>query len=580
MIEDLIERYGPDAVPPILDKIKNFGYKYVTRSGITWSMGDLEVPEEKPKIIALAHKAEVTIGEHFNEGLISEEERYRMIIAAWRSAWNDIQKLMPGTLDPKGGIYDMVTSRARGSIGNISQMSGMKGLIINTAGQTLEFPIIPSYKEGLSPLEYFVTTHGSRKGVADTALNTSKAGYLTRRLVDVAQDVIIAEEDCREKEGRQISEKNISGIDSGIGGILKGRILARDIKDEKGSTLYKKGTLLTKYDAKDIEARGINEAVVRSPMTCKSLRGICQTCYGLDLGKHELIKLGEAVGIVAAQAIGEPGTQLTMRTFHAGGVSEAGGDITMGLPRVEEIFEKRAPRNPATIAQADGEIMEIKSDANEKSITILVDAEQRSKGNNSIVHEVPFPRTITVKVGQRVEKGDILTDGSANITELFTLGGKIRAEDYILNEVSKVYSMQGASISRKHIEVIVRQMLSRKRIKESGDTRFVPGEIVETSELTVENEISKEAGGDEAKVESLALGISEVSLTTSSWLSAASFQNTSRILIDTAIQGGVDVLRGLKENVIIGRLIPAGTGFRRDTTSGDNIGLEIEEKEI
>ncbi|MBI3632300.1 MAG: DNA-directed RNA polymerase subunit beta' [Candidatus Vogelbacteria bacterium] len=582
MIEDLIERYGPDAVPPILDKIKSFGYKYVTRSGITWGMGDLKVPEEKPAIIAGARQAVADIANHFSEGLISEEERYRMVIAAWRSAWMEIQKLMPSTLNPAGGIYDMVTSRARGSIGHISQMSGMKGLIINTAGRTLEFPIIPSYKEGLSPLEYFITTHGSRKGMADTALNTSKAGYLTRRLVDVSQDIIISEEDCGEKEGRTISTDNISGIDSGIGGIIKGRTLAKDIKDEKGTVLYKKGILLTKYDARDIEAKEIKEAVIRSPMTCKSLRGICQKCYGLDLGRHEPIKLGEVVGIVAAQAIGEPGTQLTMRTFHSGGVSEAGGDITMGLPRVEEIFEKRAPRNPATVASADGQIMEIKNDGKDKSITILVSTESRGKGGeNSVVLDVPFSRTIQVKVGQNVKKGDILTDGSVNITELFTLGGRVKAEDYILNEISKIYSMQGASVSRKHIEVIARQMFSRRRIKEIGDTKFVLGEIVENSEMLIENSKVKDVGGEEAKGETLALGISEVSLTTSSWLSAASFQNTSRVLIDTAIQGGIDELRGLKENVIIGRLIPAGTGLHADTslTNVDGL-LKIDEDEI
>ena len=574
LIEDLIEKYGPDAVPPILDKIKNFGYKYVTRSGITWSMGDIKVPEEKPAIIEKAHITVAQIGKSFEDGFISEEERYRMIITAWRAAWNEIQKLIPGTLDPKGGIYDIVTSRARGSIGNISQMSGMKGLIINTAGKTLEFPIIPSYKEGLSPLEYFVTTHGSRKGLADTALNTSKAGYLTRRLVDVAQDVIVTEEDCGEDEGRLISTDNISGIDSGIGGIVKGRILAKSIKDAEGNLLFKKGVLLNKYDAKEIEARGIKEASIRSPLTCKALRGICQKCYGLDLGKHELIKLGEVVGIVAAQAIGEPGTQLTMRTFHSGGVSEAGGDITMGLPRVEEIFEKRAPRNSATIATVSGEVMESKNDGKDKSITILVDAESRTKsGSNSIIHEVPFSRTVLVKTGQRVNKGDILTDGSVNISELFSLGGKTKAEDYILNEVSKVYALQGANISRKHIEVIVRQMLSRKRITDPGSTRFVPGEIVENAELLIENEKIRKTDGEEAKGETIVLGISEVSLTTNSWLSAASFQNTSRILIDTAIQGGVDLLRGLKENVIIGRLIPAGTGFRQkspSTSDGDS----------
>ncbi|MBI5140545.1 MAG: DNA-directed RNA polymerase subunit beta' [Candidatus Vogelbacteria bacterium] len=570
LIEVLIERYGPDAVPEVLDKIKHFGYKYCTKSGITLGMSDIQIPPGKKDIVSASYKLVNDIKSNFEDGLLSEDERYKMTVGIWRTAWNDIQKLVPEALDPKGSIYDMAMSRARGTIAQISQMSGMKGLIINSAGRTLDFPVIPSYKEGLSPLEYFTTTHGARKGLADTALNTSKAGYLTRRLVDVAQDVIISEEDCGDKEGRVIAAANLSGIDAQIGGVLKGRILAKDLKDVKGDVIFKKNTLLSKYDAKAIDEKDVREGSVRSPLTCKSVHGICQACYGLDLGTHNLIKLGEAVGIVAAQAIGEPGTQLTMRTFHSGGVSEVGGDITMGLPRVEEIFEKRAPKSAAVIAEANGEIMEIKLDGKDKTTTLLVDAsDKKNHKEGSIIHAVPFNRTITIKVGQRVAKGDILTDGSANITDLFRLGGRVKAEDYILNEISKIYSMQGAAISRKHIEVIIRQMLSRMRVTDVGESNFVTGQIIEHSELILENKKLKRDALTEAKAELLILGVSEVSLTTTSWLSAASFQNTSRILIDTAIQGGTDELRGLKENVIIGRLIPAGTGFRKTSSDKD-----------
>ncbi|HRY62592.1 MAG TPA: DNA-directed RNA polymerase subunit beta' [Candidatus Paceibacterota bacterium] len=556
LIEELIEVYGTDAVPSILDKIKSFGYKYMTMSGITWGMNDVKVPAEKKDIVKKAKTAVIEIGKNFDEGLISSEERYKMIISTWRSAWEEIQKLVLGTLDINGGVRDMVISKARGSIAALSQMCGMKGLIINTSGKTLEFPVIPSYKEGLSPIEYFLTTHGSRKGLTDTALNTSKAGYLTRRLVDVSQDVVVSVEDCGDKEGRTLYAKNI--LETSLGNAVRSRVIAKDILDKDGKVVFKKGHLVTKKDAKIIEESGATEATVFSPLTCKAVQGICQKCYGIDLGRNHLVSLGEAVGIVAAQAIGEPGTQLTMRTFHSGGVSEASGDITMGLPRIEEIFEKRAPKNAAVVAMVDGVVSEIKNDGKEKVIIVMGQGGKKSEG--SVEHPVPFTRNIIVRVGNEVKKGDILTDGSANINELFTFGGKAVAEDYILNEVSKIYSMQAAAISRKHIEVILRQMFSRKKIVEAGDTDFVEGEVVENQELLRAND---KTTGAKAKASDMVLGISEVSLTTSSWLSAASFQNTSRILIDASTQGNTDELRGLKENVIIGRLIPAGTGFRK-----------------
>ncbi|MEI6296176.1 MAG: DNA-directed RNA polymerase subunit beta' [bacterium] len=553
LIEDLIEIYGTDAVPDILDRIKNFGFKYITMSGITWGIGDLRVPTEKPEMVKKTKKVVSEIENNFDEGLITSDERRKMIISTWSKFKDDIQKLVPGTFDKDGGVHDMMASKARGNIAAFSQMCGMKGLIVNTSGQTLEFPVIPSYKEGLSPIEYFITTHGSRKGLADTALNTSKAGYLTRRLVDVSQDVVVTEEDCGDEKGRILYAKNI--LETNIGNAVRGRILAQDLLDNDGNVIFKKHHLLTKKDAKIIEEAKLSQVTVFSPLTCRSLHGVCQKCYGMDLGRNHLVKLGEAVGIVAAQAIGEPGTQLTMRTFHSGGVSEAGGDITMGLPRVEEIFEKRAPKNNAVVAEIDGEVLDIKNNSKEKSITI---AGEVNGEKTSVEHAVPFPRTILAKVGQEVKKGNILTDGSVNINELFKLGGKEAAEDYILNEISKIYAMQANAISRKHIEVILKQMFSRKRVTNIGDTDFVEGSVIESSEF---NKVNNETTGEKAKAEELVLGISEVSLTTTSWLSAASFQNTSRILIDAATQGKVDVIKGLKENVIIGRLIPAGTGF-------------------
>ena len=422
--------------------------------------------------------------------------------------------------------------------------------------------MVPSLKEGLSPLEYFVTTHGTRKGLTDTALNTAKSGYLTRRLVDVSQDCIIIETDCGDKVGRVIEKANLTGIGSTLTNALRGRILLKDVKDQAGTVLAKKGQLLMKIDAKKLEDAGVTQAVVRSPLTCLSARGICQQCYGLDLGRNRLVAFGEAVGIVAAQSIGEPGTQLTMRTFHSGGISQEAGDITMGLPRVEEIFEKRPPKNAAVVSQTDGEVMEVKEVGHDRVISVLSDVvSTKDTKDASITYTVPFIRSVLVKVGDRVHKGDLLTDGSANLSDLFTYGGKERAEDYILNEIHKVYSLQGAQVARKHVEVIVRQMFSRRQVVDGGATELVPGEIVDLLRLHDQNMKAAARDGRPAAVELLIKGISEVALTTSSFLSAASFQNTSRVLIDTAIKGGVDRLGGLKENVIIGRLIPAGTGF-------------------
>lgn len=561
LVDDLIRIYGLDGIPAIIDKIKSFGFKYATHSGITWSIDDVMVPEGKKDIIDEGKRKAGEIVNQYNDGLLSDEERRRKVIEIWHGAKTEIEKIIPDSLVENGPVYDMWKSGARGSIGNITQMAGMKGLISNPRGETIDFPIIASMKEGLTPIEYFITTHGARKGLADTALQTAKAGYLTRRLFDVAQDVVVLEGDCGSKDGAIIKRVSASGIEIAFSKNLKGRILAKEIV-HNGEKLFKKNHLMSADDAVKVEETDIEEVIVRSPMTCKSLRGVCQNCYGIDLTTNELIDLGEAVGTVAAQAIGEPGTQLTMRTFHAGGTASVGGDITQGLPRVEEIFEKRIPKNAAVLARLSGTISEIKEEGKEKVLYLLPDEGQKKvtlKKNTE--YPVHFRRMTFVKVGDHVEKGQTLTDGSIDIKELFKYAGKIPTQDYIISEINKVYELQGASISRKHIEVIIKQMFSRKKIVTPGDSSFGVGVVVEDRDLHEVNTAIEEKGGEVATVDEVVLGISEVSITRKSFLSASSFQNTTKVLIGAAIRGAEDKLVGLKENVIIGRLIPAGTGF-------------------
>ncbi|PCI19536.1 DNA-directed RNA polymerase subunit beta' [Candidatus Wolfebacteria bacterium] len=580
LVDDLIREYGIDGTPKVLDKIKQFGFKYMTHAGITWGFDNVKVPEGKGKIVEKGKEAQQEITNQYEEGLLSEDEKYRKTIEIWENVKQQIEKLLPDTLVNDSSAHDILTSGARGSLGQLSQMAGMKGLIQSPTGKIIAFPVIPSYTEGLSPLEYFITTHGARKGLADTALKTASAGYLTRRLVDVAQDVVVTEEDCKTKDTKVMTKENVSGMEIPLSKIIRGRTVGADIKDSKGTVLYKKGELITKRIAFDIENKGVEEIQARTPLTCKTVHGLCRKCYGLDLARNELVKLGEAVGIIAAQAIGEPGTQLTLRTFHTGGVA-GGADITQGLPRVEEIFERRIPKNAAVVSESDGEVIEVnEKDEGGKTIVVLNDSIEEGKTNQEEYH-IPEIRRSRVKVGDKVVKGELLTDGSANIASVFEYGGKEVAEQYIVHEIDKVYELQGASTSRKHIEVIIRQMFSRRRIKDAGETLFSPGEIVENIQLVEENVLLKKEGGKEAKAEEIVLGISEVSLTTKSWLSAASFQNTNRVLITNAIRGGEDDLRGLKENVIIGRFIPAGTGFRlKNKSKEENSSAGGEEKEV
>ena len=564
VVIDLIDEQGIEVVPKVVDKIKRFGFKYATMSGTTWGIDDVVVPEQKHEVLAKARAEEAEIRAHFEEGLLSRDERRRLIIEIWHRAKTELEEVIPEHMDENGSAFDLWKSGARGSMRQISQMIGMKGLIVNTRGETLEFPVLSSMKEGMSPIEYFITTHGSRKGLADTALQTAKAGYLTRRLFVVAQDAIVTEADCKTKENVTIGRLSASGIEISFAKAIKGRVLASDIVDKKGDVVFKKGHMLTRLDSLAIEEmEDVTEVDVRSPMTCKTLRGVCQKCYGLDMTTNALVDIGEAVGTVAAQAIGEPGTQLTMNTKHAGGAASVGGDVTQGLPRVEEVFEKRAPKIPAIVSKTNGVVTEVRTEGREKIIVVAPEAGAKyaNKNNDNIEYEVHARRVCKVSQGDNVTEGQLLTDGSANLPELFKYGGKEITQDYIINETNKIYELQGVTIARKHIELIVKQMMSRVKITESGDSHFTVGDVVEEWVFVDTNNKLKEAGKDVAKADKLIMGITESSLSRKSFLSAASFQNTTRVLINAAVRGSNDSLAGLMENVIIGRLIPAGTGF-------------------
>jgi DNA-directed RNA polymerase subunit beta' len=561
IMNDCIVRYGLDAVPNIVNKVKRFGFDYSTRSGITWAIGEVSVPKEKPALIADAAAKVAVIQKDYQDGLLSEEEKRRMSIEIWQGAKGEIEKAVAGTLNPMGSVADMVRSGARGSMGQVTQMGGMKGLIQNTAGVTIEVPIISSMIEGLNPVEYFMSTHGARKGLTDTALGTAKAGYLTRRLFDVAQDSIVTEKDCGTKRGVKINRISASGIQINYAETLRGRVVAEEVRDQDNTLLFKKGSYLSADDAEAIAASSVQSVVARSPMSCETRYGICQTCYGMDLTTQELIDLGEAVGTVAAQAIGEPGTQLTMRTFHAGGVASVGGDITSGLPRVEEVFEKRSPKNPAVISKSDGIVSEIKEEGREKVIVVAPSAGQGKKDGSAYAYLAPYPRVPLVKEGDTVAKGQILTDGSADLDDLFEYAGRAAVQEYIITEASKIYELQGAPVSRKHLEVVVKQMFSRVKITDAGDTDYSVGDVVEDWEFARAVKEMEEADKIVPKANETVLGIKESALSRRSFLSAASFEQTTKILINAALRGSVDRLRGLKENVILGRLIPSGTGF-------------------
>ena len=556
----IIEKYPRHIVESTLDRIKELGFEYSTLSGITWGMEDLIIPKEKKGVIKGAENEVEKIKDYFKKGLLSKEEETQKVIEVWSQAKNEIEKLVPLALPKTGPVFQIVNAGARGSWMQPVQMCGMKGLVINPMGETIELPVKSSYKEGFSVLEYFIATHGARKGTADTALRTSSAGYLTRRLVDVSHEVITSEEDCGDDQGIEISRKSAEEIGQDFLSKIGGRFCLDAI-----GRICKKGEIIDHEKGRKIVEAGIEKVRVRSPLSCKTTRGICQKCYGLDLGNNKVINLGEAVGIIAAQAIGEPGTQLTLRTFHTGGVA-GGGDITSGLPRVEEIFEGRIPGGKAEVAQKDGKVVEITP---QRIIKIKSKTEKGKEKSEVTEYLIPPKAAILVKEGQPVKRGDPLCEGSLDLKELFKLAGKESAWRYMIKEIQRIYVSQGAQIHDKHLEVVCRQMFSRVKIKEPGDSNFTPGEIVERAKFIEENERIKKEKGEQIKAAPVLLGVSRVALTTDSFLSAASFQETSRVLIKAAIEGREDKLRGLKENVIIGKLIPVGTGFKKSKLNGE-----------
>lgn len=559
MLSRILETEGQEKTAEFIDKIKDLGFRTVTKSGISWGMDDLKVPESKKKILEEAEVKVGTIKGQYNMGLLTDEERKNRTIEVWNEAKDRIAEDVKNSLDKTGSVHAMIHSKARGSESVVVQMTGMKGLVAGPTGETIELPVRSSFKEGFDVLEYFISTHGARKGMADTALRTAVAGYLTRRLVDVAQDVIVQEEDCKDKEGAYLYREDSDRIGQSFGNRVEGRVLVEDVINPKSKKIIaSKGEMATREQAKEIEKAGVEKVKIRSVVTCKTKRGICKKCYGKDLGRDSLVELGQTVGIVAAQAIGEPGTQLTMRTFHIGGV--AGTDITQGLPRVEEIFENRPPKGEAMISEVDGKVVEIEN-TNKKILTIKIEMEGKKKEIKE--YQVPSDATVKVETGQLIGKGTVLNEGHIDLKKLYSALGREALQRYVVSEIQDIYASQGEGINDKHIEVIIRQMLSRVRILEPGDTELLPGDIVEKDVFEEANDEVKKKSGEIAKGEEMITGISRVALSTESFLSAASFMETTRVLINAAVTGKEDKLRGPKENVIIGRLIPAGTGFRK-----------------
>ena len=546
--------HGQDRTAKFLDDMKKLGFNNATKSGLSWGMMDLTAPKDKAEIVGRGEVRVAEIRSQFDDGLLTEDERYRMVVSVWEQVREEMAIAAKGAFDPAGSVFTMVNSGARGSWGQTLQMVGMKGTVAGPTGKAVELPIKSSFKDGFNALEYFLSTHGTRKGMADTALRTATAGYLTRRLVNVAQDVVVHFEDCKDKEGAIMTKADSEEVGTTLGKRSLGRYLADDVKDPKtGKVAMKKGELIDLEKAAEIDRMEIFEINIRSVVSCTAPRGVCQVCYGWDLGKNRIVAIGEAVGVIAAQAIGEPGTQLTMRTFHSGGAS--GDDITQGLPRVEELFEARIPKGEAIMSDIDGEVT-VKKDKDEVKISV----QGKKEGKDYIV---PLNVTLNVKSGDVVIAGQQLTDGHMNVQGLYDAAGVRAVQRYILKEVQQVYAIQGETINDKHLEIIVRQMLSRIRIQDSGDTSLLPGRVVEWAELSAANKQAESEGKRGASGDRLLLGITKVSLSTESFLAAASFMETARVLIDAAVAGREDHLMGLKENVIIGRLIPAGMGYRK-----------------
>jgi DNA-directed RNA polymerase subunit beta' len=561
IVAKIIERYGIDATAPYIDRIKNIGYEYATLSATTWGMMDTKIPKEKHALIAEGDKHVQEIESHYEEGLLTEKERRERVLEAWNEVKIKIAAVMPKSLDTENPIYSIIDSGSRGSWTQPLQMMGMKGLVSNPKNEDIELPVKSSFKEGLGILEYFISTHGARKGLSDTALKTAAAGYLTRRLVDVSQDVIVREVDCGAEGGIAIVRKEGDAYGHHFADRLFSRTSLEDIRIER-KLVVRKGEIITRAQAKLIEETPKIEVVnVRSPITCKATNGICAKCYGLDLSNNMPVGVSEAVGIIAAQSLGEPGTQLTLRTFHVGGIS--GVDITHGLPRVEEIFEARPPKGKAPLVKKDGVVEKIEDRGLVRIVQIRHkdDTKTKSKKAKAVVDEymVPGGMLLYIKEGDEVKRGTPLSEGPLDLRELLTYRDLETLEHYIVNEVQKIYVPQSAPINDKHIEIIVRQMLSRVIVKDPGDTEYMVGDVVERSQFVATNREMKRLKKKPAKAILRVMGITRVALDSPSFLSAASFQETSRVLVNAAVEGKIDPLRGLKENVIIGKLIPAGS---------------------
>ena len=557
---------------------------------MTVAIADMTVPPQKPEMIKQAQDTVDLITKNYKRGLITEEERYKEVVDTWKKTDDELTHALLTGLDKYNNIFMMADSGARGSDKQIKQLAGMRGLMADTTGHTIELPIKSNFREGLDVLEYFISAHGARKGLSDTALRTADSGYLTRRLVDVSQDLIIREQDCCEGTGEEIPGMYVEAFMDGQEVIesleerITGRYAAEElVNKETGEVIVKANHMITPKRAKAVCDAGYTSVKIRTMLTCKSGVGACAKCYGSNMATGQAVQVGEAVGIIAAQSIGEPGTQLTMRTFHAGGV--AGDDITQGLPRVEELFEARKPKGLAIIAEFGGEV-QLKDTKKKREVIIT----NRETGDVK-TYLIPYGSRLKVQEGQILEAGDELTEGSINPHDLLRIKGIRAVQDYMIREVQRVYRLQGVDINDKHVEVIVRQMLKKVRIEDGGDTGYLPGAMVDVLELEKRNKQMEEQGLQTATADQIMLGITKASLATDSFLSAASFQETTKVLTDAAIKGKVDPLVGLKENVILGKLIPAGTGMRRyrdvkistdenDFTIGDEIDFEDEEFDI
>ena len=578
IIGKCINIHGLSKTAELLDYIKATGFKYSTTGGITVSVDDVKVPEEKKTILAKADEEVANVLKQYKRGLITENERYNSVIKIWEKATDDVTAKMKENFEKEdlNPVFMMSQSGARGNINQLRQIAGMRGMMASTTGKTVEIPIKSCFREGLDPLEYFISAHGARKGLADTALRTADSGYLTRRLVDVSQDIIVREHDCGTTEGVELTDiMDGNQTIEKLSERLLGRYPLHDIiHPETKEVLATTDTLITEAIADKIVAAGIKKVEVRSVYGCHTKHGVCSKCYGMALAGREEANIGEAVGIIAAQSIGEPGTQLTMRTIHSGGVAGV-ADITQGLPRVEELFEARKPKGLAIISEIDGKV-KIADNKNRKEITV-------TSKDNSKTYLIPFGAKIAVKEDQEVEAGDPLTEGSINPNEILIIKGAKGVFEYLVQEVQKVYRNQGVDINDKHIEVIARQMLKKVRVEDNGDTDLFPGSLIDVYELEVKNKEMEAEGKRPATAKQVLLGITKASLATDSFLSAASFQETTRVLTEAAIKGKVDELVGLKENVIIGKLIPAGTGVNpykntRISTDYDEVATENAEE--